>query len=172
MFRPVFLFQWKLRQQWIKQHISRDISGPLKGVHPKMKILTSFTHPHVVPNLYEFLSSVEHKIRSFLRMLETRELVAIDFHSIFPTMEVNGCLLTQMKMRLWGIDVGLSTVYSSQWHTALTFAVLVCILCHKMALCFFMKSQTCKSLFKHAVGILNQKLNQFWQPIKAKSLLD
>jgi len=27
-----------------------------------MKILSSFTHPHVVPNLYEFLYSVKHKI--------------------------------------------------------------------------------------------------------------
>jgi len=34
-------------------------------VHPKMKILSSLTHPHVVPNLYEFLSSAEHKGRYF-----------------------------------------------------------------------------------------------------------
>jgi len=30
-----------------------------------MKILSSFTHPQVVPNLYEFLSSAEHKRRYF-----------------------------------------------------------------------------------------------------------
>jgi len=30
-------------------------------VHSKMNILSSFTHPQVVPNLYEFLSSVKHK---------------------------------------------------------------------------------------------------------------
>jgi len=36
----------------------------LKGiVHPKK--LSSFTHPQVVPNLYEILSSVEHKRRYF-----------------------------------------------------------------------------------------------------------
>ncbi len=36
----------------------------LKGiVHPKMKILSSFTHPQVVPNLYECLCSTEHKGR-------------------------------------------------------------------------------------------------------------
>ncbi len=36
----------------------------LKGiVHPKMKILSSFTHPQVVPNLYECLCSAEHKGR-------------------------------------------------------------------------------------------------------------
>ncbi len=36
----------------------------LKGiVHPKIKFLSSFTHPQVVPNLYECLCSVEHKGR-------------------------------------------------------------------------------------------------------------
>ncbi len=36
----------------------------LKGiVHPKMKILSSFTHPQVVPNLNECLCSAEHKGR-------------------------------------------------------------------------------------------------------------
>ncbi len=36
----------------------------LKGiVHPKMKILSSFTHPQVVPNLYECRCSAEHKGR-------------------------------------------------------------------------------------------------------------
>ncbi len=34
-------------------------------VHPKMKILALFTHPQVVPNLYEFLSHAEHKRRYF-----------------------------------------------------------------------------------------------------------
>jgi len=35
----------------------------LKGiVHPKMKNLSSFIHPHVVSNLYELLSFAEHKI--------------------------------------------------------------------------------------------------------------
>ncbi len=38
----------------------------LKGiVHSKMKILSSFTHPQVVPNLYAFLCSAEHKGRYF-----------------------------------------------------------------------------------------------------------
>ncbi len=36
----------------------------IKGiVHPKMKILSSFTPPQVVPNLYECLCSAEHKGR-------------------------------------------------------------------------------------------------------------
>ncbi len=39
-------------------------SAAFKGiVHPKMKILSSFTHPQVVPNLYECLCSAEHKGR-------------------------------------------------------------------------------------------------------------
>jgi len=38
----------------------------IKGtLPPKMKILSSFTHPLVVANLYEFLSSAEHKGRYF-----------------------------------------------------------------------------------------------------------
>jgi len=36
-----------------------------KIVQQKLKILSSFTHLQVVPNLYEFLSSAEHKIRYF-----------------------------------------------------------------------------------------------------------
>ncbi len=32
-------------------------------VHPKMKILSSFTHPQVVPTLYECVCSAEHKGR-------------------------------------------------------------------------------------------------------------
>ncbi len=36
----------------------------IKGiVHPKMKILSSFTLPQVIPNLYECLCSAEHKGR-------------------------------------------------------------------------------------------------------------
>jgi len=34
-----------------------------------MKMLSSFTHPYVVPNLYEFLSMVEHKWRYFKECL-------------------------------------------------------------------------------------------------------
>ncbi len=44
--------------------VPRVTSKQLKGiVHPKMKILSSFTHPQVVPNLYECLCSAEHKGR-------------------------------------------------------------------------------------------------------------
>ncbi len=51
----------------------------LKGiVHPKMKMLSSFTHPHVVPNLYVFLFYAEHKNNIFWKTKEL--LVHIDFH--------------------------------------------------------------------------------------------
>ncbi len=64
----------------------------LKGiVHPKMKIL-SFTHPQVVPNLYEFLCSVEHKGRYFEESLQPGCFGA-PLTSIIGkknTMEVNG----------------------------------------------------------------------------------
>ncbi len=44
----------------------------LKGiVYPKMKIRSSFTHPQVVPNLYEFLCSAEHKGRYFEESLSS-----------------------------------------------------------------------------------------------------
>jgi len=40
-------------------------------VHPQMKILTLFTHPHVVPDLYEILSSGEHKRGSLEKYHQT-----------------------------------------------------------------------------------------------------
>jgi len=50
-----------------------------------MKTLSSFTHPQVVANLYEFLSSAEDILKN------DWYFGTIDFHSIFfSTMEVNG----------------------------------------------------------------------------------
>lgn len=45
-----------------------------RTVHPKMKTLSSFTHPHVVPNPCDFLSFVKHKMIRLLwkRMLSLR----------------------------------------------------------------------------------------------------
>jgi len=49
----------------------------LKGYsHPKRKIL-SFTHPQIVANLYEFLSSAEHKGRYFEERLEPNSFIGI-----------------------------------------------------------------------------------------------
>jgi len=42
-----------------KESESKEMS--IKSVNARMKILTSFTHLHVFPNLYEILSSAEHK---------------------------------------------------------------------------------------------------------------
>jgi len=47
----------------------------LKGlVHPKMKILSVFTHP-VVPNLYVFICSAEHKGRYLEECLNQTDLI-------------------------------------------------------------------------------------------------
>ncbi len=66
----------------------------VKGiVHPKMKIL-SFTHPQVVPNLYECLCSAEHK-GGYSEECGKQSSSGAQLTSIvlfFPTMEVNGAL--------------------------------------------------------------------------------
>ncbi len=75
---------------WVKQplewekNLGRDlILSIIKGtVQPKIKIVSSFSHPHVVPNLYKFLSYVEHKRRYSEEFCRTKHLlVPIDFHS-------------------------------------------------------------------------------------------
>jgi len=51
----------------------------IKGIgHPKMEILSSYTHPHVVPNLYDFFYSAEYTRRYVLDILHV--LDPIDFH--------------------------------------------------------------------------------------------
>jgi len=40
-------------------------SNQLKGWFIRQEILSSFTHPQIVINLHEFLSSAEHKRRYF-----------------------------------------------------------------------------------------------------------
>ncbi len=61
-------------------------------VHPRKKILSSFTHPQVIPNLYECLCSAEHKGRYSeecgKQSSSGASLTCIVF--FFPTMEVNG----------------------------------------------------------------------------------
>jgi len=65
-------------------------SFPFKRiVHPKLKIVLSFTHPQVVPNLYNFylffFCWIQKKI--FWRMWVTKQLtVATDFLSIFSIL--------------------------------------------------------------------------------------
>jgi len=48
----------------------------IKGlVHPKMKILSVFTHPHVVPNLCVFICSAEHKGRYLNKCFNQTDLI-------------------------------------------------------------------------------------------------
>jgi len=52
--------------------------GKFKGlVHPKMKILSVFTHPYVVPNLYVFifLFFAEHKGRYLEESFNQTDLI-------------------------------------------------------------------------------------------------
>jgi len=66
--------------------------GWVKGIlHPKMKILSSFTHSQIVTNMYEFLSSAEHIGRYFEERLEPNSCL-VPLTSIVEknTMEVNG----------------------------------------------------------------------------------
>ncbi len=67
-----------------------------------MKSLSSFTQPQFVPNLFEFLSSAEHKKKIFVRMLVTIQLMAaIDFHSIFFHTVANiNCLVTNILQNI------------------------------------------------------------------------
>jgi len=62
-----------------------------RKVHPKIKILSSFTHPHVVQTeRIDFLCWTQKKI--FYIVLVTRQFTeVIDLIYIFPTMQVNGC---------------------------------------------------------------------------------
>jgi len=53
-----------------------------------MKVLSLFTHPQVVPNLYEFLSSAENKIKYF---------EDTDFHR----MENGNCLVTDILQNIF-----------------------------------------------------------------------
>ncbi len=75
----------------------------VKGiVHPKMKILPSFTPSQVVPNLYECLCSAEHKGRYSeecgKKSSSGAPLTSIVF--FFPTMEVNSPFRTALVPEL------------------------------------------------------------------------
>ncbi len=46
---------------WLKAQCSVLLESLKKRVHSNMKMLSWFTHPHVIPNLYAFLDYVKHK---------------------------------------------------------------------------------------------------------------
>ncbi len=51
-------------QHWLLPDFSKSFITWIKGiVHPKMKIMSSFTQTQVVPNLYECVCSAKHKGR-------------------------------------------------------------------------------------------------------------
>jgi len=52
------------------------VSAIVKGlVHPKMKILSVFTHPHFVQNLYVFIWSAIHKGRYLEECFNQTDLI-------------------------------------------------------------------------------------------------
>ncbi len=70
-------------------HAQVDHVTCIKGiVHTKMKILSSFTHPQVIPKLNAFLCSAEHKGRKFVTGCFGAPLTSIVGE--INTMEVNG----------------------------------------------------------------------------------
>jgi len=57
--KHVIMIRWI--QLCVKISRIQDLTRVKGLVHPKMKILSVFTHPHVVPNV--FICSAEHKGR-------------------------------------------------------------------------------------------------------------
>ncbi len=57
-----------------------SVQTGLKGkVHPKMRILSSFTQPRFVPNLHDFFT----QMKIFWRLLVTKKLVVVEFWSMY-----------------------------------------------------------------------------------------
>jgi len=52
-----------------------DLKNHKGLVHPKMKILSVFTHPYVVPNLYVFICSAVHKGRYLEECFNQTDLI-------------------------------------------------------------------------------------------------
>jgi len=50
-----------------------------KGIPFTKRKILSFTHPQVVPNLYEFLSSAENK-RRYLKIMKVRNKTVVGPH--------------------------------------------------------------------------------------------
>ncbi len=78
----------------MNQQHQHQSAGCLKGiVHLKMKILSSFTHPQVFPNLYECLCSTEHNgiySEECGKQSSSGALLTSIIYIFFHTMEVNG----------------------------------------------------------------------------------
>jgi len=77
---------------WRRIKIKVPMAFLLKGiVHAKkMKMLSSFTRPHVFPNLYECLCYFEHKIRYFTKKVGNQTVDGNHDHK-GKNMEVINC---------------------------------------------------------------------------------
>jgi len=70
------VFTFLLKAQLHLMQATSVYSQSIKGlVHPKMKILSVFTHPRVVPNLYVFICSAEHKRRYLEECFNQTDLI-------------------------------------------------------------------------------------------------
>jgi len=69
--------------------MQKDFKGV---VHPKNVIMSSHTHPLVVSNLYEFISSAERKRRYFKIYMGNQTVDGPHWHLVGGkyTLEVNG----------------------------------------------------------------------------------
>jgi len=83
-------------------------------LHQKMKILLSFTRPHVVANLYEFLSSTEHKGRHFEEWLIKQLFGTHWTEKKIYIMEVNGANVQIVLQNIF-----LSVEQKKETHTGL-----------------------------------------------------
>jgi len=71
LFSPSFAIRFIKGKKRVKVS-TKNIKGL---VHPKMKILSVFTHPHVVPNLCVFICSAEHKGRYLEECFNQTDLI-------------------------------------------------------------------------------------------------
>ncbi len=94
----------------------------LKGiVHPKMKILSSFTHPQVVPNLYECLCSADHKGRYSEECGKLSSSGApltsiVFFFLLWKSMVPQNSLVTNFLQNIFSTESGTERINSSSEH--------------------------------------------------------
>ncbi len=127
----------------------------VKGIlHPKIAILSSFIHQHVVPNLYEFLSAVEHKRKNFEKCLR----------AFFHTMEVKGlqhCVVPTKERKLYRFGMIF------RWNTPLNSAfITMFFIVMSIQIRFFFYSFTSCIFQKYRFTVVNYLLLQCKQLLK------
>ncbi len=83
-----------LSTTWILAKLKCDLIGI---VQPKMKLLSTFTHPHVI--LYDFISSARHKRRHLGPMLFCIPLTFIIWTETFKISSL--CSTRKSKALVW-----------------------------------------------------------------------